>query len=234
MASAASGLHKAEVFVHPSYGRAVRATERIPAGTVVLKERPFFALLPSDAITAEAAKARASCGAAARGVRARRELALTPLRAGAQAVAALRCEPSVPARMLAFCAAPEALRARILQLFDGGGPAQWPTAVPDSDTFPCAPPRAAHLSQQSASQPSEGFARWRLAERLNAALRVALAGTSWCTRRITRRPWRALWRRGWSRTRLLRTPSPPTRSRAPPSLCRSTRTPASTARTRRP
>jgi hypothetical protein len=56
-----------------------------------------------------------------------------------QAAAALQCAPSVPERMLTFCAAPEALRARILQLFDGGGPAQWPKAVSDSDTFPCAP-----------------------------------------------------------------------------------------------
>jgi hypothetical protein len=52
---ATASLRKAEVFVHPTYGRAVRATEAIPAGAVVLKERPFFALIPSAAITAEAA-----------------------------------------------------------------------------------------------------------------------------------------------------------------------------------
>jgi hypothetical protein len=44
--------------------------------------------------------------------------------------------------MLAFCVAPEALRERILQLFDGGGPAQWPKVKADSDTFPCVPTRA--------------------------------------------------------------------------------------------
>ena len=53
----ASPLRGAELFVHPQYGRAVRATERIPAGTVVLKERPFFVFLPSAADVAEAAKA---------------------------------------------------------------------------------------------------------------------------------------------------------------------------------
>jgi hypothetical protein len=56
--AAAAALHKAELSVHPTYGRAVRATESISAGTVVLKERPLFALLPSAGITAEAAKAR--------------------------------------------------------------------------------------------------------------------------------------------------------------------------------
>ena len=53
----ASPLRGAELFVHPQYGRAVRATERIPAGTVLLKERPFFVALPSAAVVAEAAKA---------------------------------------------------------------------------------------------------------------------------------------------------------------------------------
>ena len=59
--STSASLHKAEVFVHPSYGRAVRATERLPAGAVVLKERPLFALTPSVVtaeVAAEAAKAR--------------------------------------------------------------------------------------------------------------------------------------------------------------------------------
>ena len=41
--------------------------------------------------------------------------------------------------MLAFCAAPPAMRDRILQLYDGGGPAQWPKAVADSDIMPYAP-----------------------------------------------------------------------------------------------
>jgi hypothetical protein len=59
-----SSLHKAELFTHPTYGRAVRATESIPAGTVVLKERPFFAFKASAEVTAEAAKARAVRAAA--------------------------------------------------------------------------------------------------------------------------------------------------------------------------
>jgi hypothetical protein len=143
---ATASLRKAEVFVHPTYGRAVRATEAIPAGAVVLKERPFFALLPSAAISAEAAPVRAArkraCAPARHATPHSRSAyvrVLTPLCAGAQAVAALGCLASVPERMLAFCAAPEPVRAHILQLFDGGGPAQWPKAVPDSDTFPCAP-----------------------------------------------------------------------------------------------
>ena len=53
-----AALRGAEVFVHPQYGRAVRATERLPAGAVVLKERPFFTTLPSAKAAAEAAKVR--------------------------------------------------------------------------------------------------------------------------------------------------------------------------------
>jgi hypothetical protein len=57
MATSAA-LQGAEVFVHPSYGRAVRATERLPAGALVLKERPIFVVLPSASAVAEAAKVR--------------------------------------------------------------------------------------------------------------------------------------------------------------------------------
>ena len=53
-----AALQGAEVFVHPQYGRAVRATERLPAGAVVLKERPFFTTRPSAKAVAEAAKVR--------------------------------------------------------------------------------------------------------------------------------------------------------------------------------
>ena len=53
-----AALQGAEVFVHPRYGRAVRATERLPAGAVVLKERPFFTTRTSAKAAAEAAKVR--------------------------------------------------------------------------------------------------------------------------------------------------------------------------------
>ena len=169
---ATATLRKAELFVHPSHGRAVRATEHIPAGAVVLVERPLFALTPAAVtagVVAEAAKARA-CEApphVAHG--SRRQCLSRPTRRDApgaaslttqttlpraraarcassrcdaralatQAVAALKCEPSAPEHLLAFCAAPPATRDAILQLYDGGGPSQWPKALPDSDTFPC-------------------------------------------------------------------------------------------------
>ena len=160
----AAWLRKAELCLHPTYGRAVRATERIPAGSVVLEERPLLAFIPTPEAAAEAMKARAreraarvACFVALRDARdasSTRQSArgcatrvsargtLTARRAQTQAAAALSCHVSVPARMLAFCAAPEAVRDRILQLYDGGGPAQWPKQAPDSDAFPCAPRRS--------------------------------------------------------------------------------------------
>ena len=41
--------------------------------------------------------------------------------------------------MLAFAAAPEDVRRRVLTLYCGGGPDAWPRARADSDIFKCAP-----------------------------------------------------------------------------------------------
>ena len=51
----------------------------------------------------------------------------------------MQCHEGVPERMLSFCAAPEAVRASILDLYDGGGPSKWPKAAADSDILECEP-----------------------------------------------------------------------------------------------
>ena len=57
----------------------------------------------------------------------------------------MKCQPTVPERILAFCAAPREVRDSIMQLYDGGGPAQWPKAVADSDIIVCAHTVTPHL-----------------------------------------------------------------------------------------
>ena len=63
----------------------------------------------------------------------------TRARAAHQAVKALQCLRSVPERMLAFAAAPEDVRRRVLELWTGGGPEAWPCSRADTDILKCAP-----------------------------------------------------------------------------------------------
>ena len=58
-----------------------------------------------------------------------------------KAVKALNCMRSVPERMLAFAAAPQDVRTRVLDMWSGGGPDKWPRARADTDIFKCAPSR---------------------------------------------------------------------------------------------
>ena len=60
-------------------------------------------------------------------------------RAAHKAVEALDCVRSVPERMLAFAAAPQDVRTRVLDMWSGGGPDKWPRARADTDIFKCAP-----------------------------------------------------------------------------------------------
>ena len=67
--------------------------------------------------------------------------AATRARAARKAVEALGCVRTVPERMLAFAAAPEDVRRRVLALYCGGGPDAWPRARADTDICKCAPLR---------------------------------------------------------------------------------------------
>ena len=80
----------------------------------------------------------------------------------AQAAAALECPEKVPERMLSFCAAPEALRANILDLYDGGGPSRWPTAAADSDVLECEPDDASRSSSRAVGAHSRARHRDKL------------------------------------------------------------------------